>query len=225
MYLTESSITYTIYSTEGLGGELRQGEIISGILRYIVDASSDPYEVTVVNYDYAIVATQDCDLLQDYERRNNGKEGSLCEVLVFPAEIAVNAWGNIQGSDLKKKIKNNKDERYHILQKAPSCLDLERAGTPTLLIDFKCFFTTPPEELHRQLIARTAMRRCRLEMPYREHLQTRAAFYFQRIMLPEAHQFNFESEKSELDIEASPCNVANTPSTGATQDAPEQPKP
>ena len=29
-----------------------------------------------------------------------------------------------------------------------------------------------------------------------EHLQTRAAFYFQRIMLPEPDNFDFESEKT-----------------------------
>jgi hypothetical protein len=51
-------------------------------------------------------------------------------------------------------------------------------------------------------------------MPYREHFQTRAAFYFQRIMLPEQHKFNFEEEAARLKL-ASPLAAAN-------RDAPKQ---
>lgn len=183
-----------IYSTDGLELELRQGEVISGVDRYIVDPAAESY-VAEIN-EFIVIVTQDCDLLQDYNQRKDGNVGSLCEVLVFPAAKAVDEWPRIKGSDIKKRINNNKDERYHLLERVPPELDLEGHGLPALLIDFKRFFTIPPEELFRQISNRTAVRRCRLEMPYREHFQSRAAFYFQRIMLPVQHNFDYEKEKT-----------------------------
>jgi hypothetical protein len=177
-----------------MSAELRQGEIITGVGKYIVNPLTKA--VSVERHDYAVIATQDCDLLQDYTRRRENKASSLDGVLIFPMETALSAREGFQGKEMKKRIFQNKDERYHLLENIPPECDLQRAGLPALLIDFKRFFTLSPEELFHQFGEKTAVRRCRLEMPYREHFQTRAAFYFQRIMLPEPHQFDFEAEKS-----------------------------
>jgi hypothetical protein len=45
------------------------------------------------------------------------------------------------------------------------------------------------EDVYQQIEAGLAVRRSRLEVPYREHLQCRAAFYFQRVTLPTPHEF------------------------------------
>jgi hypothetical protein len=43
----------------------------------------------------------------------------------------------------------------------------------------------PASEIYRQCTENDgAKRRCRLESPFREHLQIRAGYYFQRVALP-----------------------------------------
>jgi hypothetical protein len=189
-----SKAAYPIYSVGELSAEFRQGEIITGVGKYIVNPITEA--VIVERHEYSVIATQDCDLLQDHRRRASEEVSSLSGVLIFPMVTAISAWDVLRGTDIKKRIRQNKDERYHLLQRITPEYDLAGNGRPALLIDFKKFFTMSPEELFYQFQEKTAVRRCRLEMPYREHLQTRAAFYFQRIMLPEAHRFDFESEKA-----------------------------
>jgi hypothetical protein len=174
--------------------ELRQGEIITDLGKYIVNPVTQ--EVAIERYDFSVIATQDCDLLQDFNRRAAGEQGSLSGVLMFPMITAFAARDGFKGKEMKTRIFQNKDERYHLLQRVAADQDLLKTGLPPLLVDFKRFFTMSPDELFHQFRQKTAARRCRLEMPYREHLQVRAAFYFQRIMLPEPHVFDFESEKS-----------------------------
>ena len=175
-----------IYVKDGLGNELRQGEIVSNVTRYIVNSEDGTY--LPIKHPFIIIAAQDCDLLQDYAVRQNGEAGSLCEVLLYPAQLTAEALGNVKGSDIKKRIENNKDERYHLLEEVKRDLDIAGEGIPSLIVDFKKMFTLTAGELQRQIDASLAARRTRLEMPYREHFQTRAAFYFQRVMLPEPHR-------------------------------------
>jgi hypothetical protein len=59
-----------------------------------------------------------------------------------------------------------------------------------MILDFKRCFTLPAHDIYRQInpsAGGSARRRSRLEMPYREHLQSRAAFYLQRVTLPLPH--------------------------------------
>jgi hypothetical protein len=58
-----------------------------------------------------------------------------------------------------------------------------------MMLDFKRCFSLPAKEIYRQTaLPDGAKRRCRLEMPYREHLQSRAAFYLQRVTLLLPHR-------------------------------------
>jgi hypothetical protein len=176
-----------IYTTAGLGAELRQSEILSNLFQYTVDpvAGSASYVI----HDYAIILTQDCDLLWDYEARQTDKDPLLNGVLVFEAETVDQFRPKVPpGRDIWKRIIDNRDERYHFLESIPESQDLLGAGIAALAVDFKRFFTVAAVEIERQFgVAAGAKRRCRLEMPYREHLQARAAYYFQRVMLPLPH--------------------------------------
>jgi hypothetical protein len=110
-------------------------------------------------------------------------------VLIFEAEPWDSVRAKIRGGDLWKPVGQNKSDRYHFLQAVPSELDLAGEGLPALVVDFKRFFTLPATEIERQIANGEARRRCRLLSPYREHLQSRIAFYLQRVGLPEPHDY------------------------------------
>jgi hypothetical protein len=79
------------------------------------------------------------------------------------------------GGQFWNRVVQNRDDRYHYLEEIPKEFDLVAEGIPALVIDFKRCFTIPARELYRQCtLGHGARRRCRLEMPYREHLQSRA---------------------------------------------------
>ena len=177
----ESAIDYRVYSKKELDQELRQAEIISDLIQHRYDSELD--EVKAEFHRYVIVVTQDCDLLQDYKDQLNN-------VLLYKAEPASDVRTMVPpGSDIWKRIIQNKDERYHLLEAIGTEDDCVGKGVPALIIDFRRFFTLPAVEVYRQFARLDgAKRRCRLEMPYREHFQVRLAFYFQRVMIPEPHK-------------------------------------
>lgn len=176
-----------VYSIVGLREELRQGEIIANLSQYVVDPATN--SATEFRHEYSVILTQDCDLLWDYIARQKSQIPQLNGVLIYEAELWEDFKGKLPpGRDIRNRIQDNRDERYHVLEAVPMDADLLGKGFQALAIDFKRFFTIPMDEVERQLGAKDrAKRRCRLEMPYREHLQTRAAFYFQRVMLPIPH--------------------------------------
>ena len=175
-----------IYSIGGLDAELRQSEIISNLRQYVVDPTTG--SAPFIDHSYSIILTQDCDLLWDYKSRAADEPAVLNGVLVYEAETVDQFRPKLPGSDIWRRVQRNGDERYHFLEEVPTLADLLGIGIPALAIDFKRFFTIPAAEIERQCSgADGAKRRCRLETPYREHLQARAAFYFQRVMLPLPH--------------------------------------
>ena len=176
-----------IYSVDDLQNEFRQGEILSSLTQYQYVPASE--ELTLTATPYIILASQDCDLLRDYEQRSAGKAGALNQILAFEAEVALDALAQVQGGDIRKRIKNNKDERYHVLEAVPAELDLLGQGIPALLVDFRAYITVPPDQLSQQCGGLTqASRRTRLLSPYREHFQARVGAYLARIGLPRDHQ-------------------------------------
>jgi hypothetical protein len=176
-----------VYTSGGIGRELRQGEIITNVAQYTYDPVTG--RARELYHAYVLVAAQDCDLLQDYDDHNKGGQAYLNEILIYEVEGAdeFRVARSVASKDWRL-ITQNRDDRYHYLEEAPSDLDLVGIGLPSLIIDFKRYFSISPKELYRQAdLAHGARRRCRLEAPYREHLQTRAAFYLQRVMLPLSH--------------------------------------
>jgi hypothetical protein len=75
-----------VYATCAIGDELKQGEILSNVIQYVYDPQSE--EVAGELHDYAIIASQECDLLRAHEAITSGQPSPLNEVLLFPASPA-----------------------------------------------------------------------------------------------------------------------------------------
>ena len=179
-----------VYAVSGLSGEFRQGEVITHAAQYVYDPVSG--RASELYQDYVVVASQDCDLLWDYRSLQSGARGDMNGLLLYEAEEALSVKNRMHSQkqqDLWRRVQGNRDDRYHYMEEVPKALDLASEGLPALVIDFKRYFAMPAAELYRQCaLGHGAMRRCRLEAPYREHFQSRAAFYLQRVGLPLSHQ-------------------------------------
>jgi hypothetical protein len=166
--------------------ELRQAEILSGVTEYAFDPETG--EVEAATHPYCVVLSQDCDLLRDFEDRKEEKPSPLNGVLIFLARPASDLKDMIKGSDIRKRIIQNNDERYHVLEATPLDFDAFGEGVPALVVDFRRFFTMQSKVLYYQCgLESGAKRRCVLSMPYKEHLQSRLAFYLARVALPSPH--------------------------------------
>lgn len=170
-------------------GCLCHGEIISELIRFQLDpekiSEAEP-SVVLINYAYAVVLSQSCDLMQDFSARQGGKP-QLPDVLFCHVPTAEDLRSTCGGSDIWKRIRQNKDERYHFLEKVPSDCDKSGEGVPELGVDFKRYFTLPTEEVYRRLEAGPTRRRTVLCTPYLEHLSTRFAYFLSRVALPRDH--------------------------------------
>jgi hypothetical protein len=171
-----------IYILTDCSRELRQSEIIANLVQFEYDRSTG--QAVQIDIPLAIVLAQDCDLLRDYKSRLSDKPSCLNGVLLYELEVAAEAKPRLHGVSWQP-VTQNINERFHFLSAVPPESDATTVGLPPLLLDFRRYFTLSPKEIYDQCAnAKGAARRCRLATPYREHLQTRAAFYFQRIALP-----------------------------------------
>ncbi len=185
-------------------GALRQGEILSNVVQISVlpeSVDSALPKLKRVPHDYAIVITPECDLDWDFKAQH-GKESQgklipnilLCAV-VFASDIAKRINKDrplskrFETRTPWEKTTQNKNERYHFLEKVDSTLDLEGEGIRSLGIDFKYFFTLPTDFLYSSINHGSTRRRCRLIRPYNDHLNSRFAYFQSRIGLPEDHQY------------------------------------
>ena len=184
-----------VYALAEDGNSLRQGEIISGLVRgrQALDSfSNEVPEFLFEAHPYAIILSQDCDLEQDWKRRQEQglaeiQAPSLPEILFAQLVTARELRSKGLTSEAWRRIKINKDERYQFLEQAPQESDAQGQGLPEFGIDFKRYFTIPTAEVYKQ-IELDARRRCRLLSPYLEHLSTRFCFYQFRVALPEDHR-------------------------------------
>jgi len=180
-----------------------QGEILETLvqiklnLENIEGGEEGTIEVNPVTHDLVVVMSQDCDLEQDYVRRQGAAAGTLPNVLfcdVYRAEILrAKLHGEVQLSrqDWKKRIAQNQNERFHYLQRVEPNEDLRGQGLPALAIDFKIYFSLPTDELYARLgqgAVQGALRRCRLNTPYTEHLAHRFYKFQSRVALPQDHE-------------------------------------
>jgi hypothetical protein len=187
-----SSRIYCI-TAEGANSCLRQGEILSEVIRFRLDVTNigtEAFSGAGTRHPYAVILTQDCDLEQDFTVRQKGEVNDkvipsvlFCEV-VTAADLRGGAGIN---SSIWGQVKLNKHERYHFLQKVEPNCDKLQIGLPELGIDFKRYFTLPTEEVYRRIEISEARRRCVLVSPYKEHLCNRFASFLSRVALPLDH--------------------------------------
>lgn len=183
---------------------LRQGEILSKVVQINVFPESIETgrpRVKRVTHGFAIVVTPECDLDWDFKAQH-GKESPgklipnilLCSV-VFASDLAKRI--NEDRAPNKRfekrtawtRTRQNKEERYHFMEKIESSVDLQGEGIRALGIDFKDFFTVPTDILYSSIDDGSIQRRCRLVSPYNDHLNSRFAYFQSRVALPEEHQY------------------------------------
>lgn len=189
---------------------LRQGEIVSDLVQVKIKldsiGSSEGYVGVDVVHPLAIVVTQDCDLEQDFKARFAGEAGKhriLPNILFCEVELAnelrhgdkndtlpeeKRARSKEINRDIWKNIWQNKDERYHFLQKVEPAYDLLEQGIDALGIEFKRYFTVPTDDVYHRVKIKQAKRRCKLNNPHLEHFSVRFHYYHYRVALPADHR-------------------------------------
>jgi hypothetical protein len=177
-----------IFTTKGMGKEFCQGEIVSDILQYDYDANNE--KLIGTPHKYAVILSQDCDLFNDYVLNIESHEYRMLGILIYKMYTVIEIRGRTEiNATLWDRIVKNNDERYHYIEDCPKSLDMRGEGIPHLVVDFKRYFTVSPAALYEQFgVGRKGSRRCRLEVPYKEHLQSRAASYLQRVSVPTPHR-------------------------------------
>jgi hypothetical protein len=176
-----------VYTTTGIGRQLRQSCIITNLAQVTFNSSTEEAEEIV--HAYSIIMSQDCDLERDYDSLGRADlRPALNGVLIFEMQ-GVDDFRNRPeiNSGIWKIVAKNDHLRYHCLEAVPASVDMMESGLPMLVIDFRRYFTLPSAEIIRQCdqsIGGSARMRCRLEAPYREHLQNRAGAYLGRVALP-----------------------------------------
>ncbi|MBE3087685.1 MAG: hypothetical protein IMZ71_00990 [Chloroflexi bacterium] len=179
-------------------GALRQGEIIAGFKQLQVDVAKLPevIELVPVAHPYVIVLSQDCDLLQDFERRVDNENENMLESVLFCAATPANSDFR-HGLEINrtewKKLTENRDPRFHFLRAVANADDAKGIGLPQLAVDFKRYSALPTAEAYYWL--QQSDRRCRLESPYLEHLSNRFAAYMSRVGLPLDHHVPLPGEE------------------------------
>lgn len=182
-----------IYTPSLPNGSLYQGEILSNLvqLKLKIETLSSPDPVVIpLIHPYAILMSQDCDLDWDFRARteeNTSDEKKMANLL-FCEVVSVDELrpGDLN-SKLWAKVRQNKDERFHVLRGVGVAEDALGEGLPDLGVDFKRYFTVPVDEVYARLSIGECKRRCRLLHPYRDHLAVRFSFYQSRVSLPEEH--------------------------------------
>ena len=159
-----TAVVVSIYSRSFGAEPLRQGEVLSAVLQRRQTLRSllpevKP-EIAVIEHPYAILLSQDCDLEKDFKYRSETNAEQLddrsdkilpsvllCEVLTVEELVA----SVPKGKDIWKRIIQNKDERYQVLEQVPLRDDAVEKGLPALGIDFKRYFSIPTDEIYVQL--------------------------------------------------------------------------
>jgi len=184
----------SVYTSSEIGGRLWQGEILSNLAQVrltLASLAADAAKVVDhVEHPLVIVLSQDCDLVQDYELRQNA-DRSLENILFCDIHEAEPLRTKLQervklGSSDWKRILQNQNERFQFLQQVAPQSDLQAEGLPKLAIDFKMYFTLPTDEVYERLRLETK-RRCRLNTPYVDHLSHRFFAFQSRVGLPADH--------------------------------------
>ena len=185
-----------IYSSTELGGAFHQGEILTGLQQLVADpqsigAEGDP-DVLIVTQPYVVIVTQECDLDSDYRARSGGgtrpQRKLLSGVLVCEAEEAEIAERNTTEGAVWNHIRTNQHIRYHFLQAVAAQQDALGRSLPTLVVDFKHYFTIPVDELYERL-NHGLERRTRLANEYMTHFADRFAYFQGRVAIPVPHQY------------------------------------
>jgi hypothetical protein len=174
----------SIYGPVDRVSAIRQGEILSDVSLYVYDPASGDVDQSTMQY--CLTGTQDCDLQRYWEKRQAGENFAL-GILLFEADDATSARKKIGAStDMWRRITANNEARYQFLESPNLTCELD-GNIPDLVVDFRRCLTVPAQQLYGQTEPAPQSRRCRLLSPYKEHFQSRAAYYLFRVGLERDH--------------------------------------
>lgn len=178
-------MTYVTRYTKPTLERVRQGEVLSKVPNFFVDRITG--QPQLITYDFAKIVTPDCDIERHWEDKAAGKprpDAKLHFIMGWPANDRVifpaAVWGKIKKSD---------QGSAQALEACPADCDLENAGLPALVYDFKNMFSMPADLIYERISDGRINRRTQLMSPYRDHFIQRFCAYFGRVALEENHQF------------------------------------
>jgi hypothetical protein len=177
---------------------VRQGDIYSNVPYYeSYKEFNGEFELTVYEFPYVLVLTQDCDLEQNKTNRvkeieiEPDEQGCknydkhLISVIVAPLynsehlfsgkhldQLKINA--HKHSSDQKRLIKQNQNPRYHYIEFGDDVV------VPDSVIDFKHYYSVSLDWLE----SKSKNRICGINSIYRELISQRFSNYLSRIGLP-----------------------------------------
>lgn len=172
-----------------------QGDIFKNInfIEYAIEKDG-VYEISNIRFPLVVVLTQDCDLAQDYNNRNNNSSNQdkhLFSVLVAPLYNVEHIYTGEHLSNLgftmqiisknsnktdNRYLKTNKNPRYHYLNFS------EEMRIVDSVVDFKHYFTVNIKQLMMQ---KKTDYIGKLGELYREDLSQRFSSFLSRIGLPD----------------------------------------
>jgi hypothetical protein len=182
----------TYVKIEKPDSRISQGDIFENIeyIDYALEKEGD-IEIAKIIFPYVCVLTQDCDLAQDYNLRQEQKDNQdkiLISVLVAPMynykfvldgthldllDLKMQKFNGGSKTAINNLVENN-NPRYHYLNFS--------SDFPELLIDFKHYFTLNRTYLES---VKDSNRRFKLKELYRENVSQRFSSFLSRIGLPD----------------------------------------
>lgn len=178
-------------------GALKQGEVLRNV-RELRLLSQDPVQYRALKHPLTVVATADCDLYHDFRSRRNSEENDRDEAAkrsdrakLVPYAVLCHLHEEsdlrpevpMQGTENWRRIKANKEARYHCLPAA--VIGESGANLPALFIDFKQFLAIGPELLYAGIGSRQIERVAVIPCPYLELLAQRFFGFLGRVSLPD----------------------------------------
>lgn len=171
---------------------LRQGEIIGGLYEYRPVMQADgvgnggAVQFEKVTHPFSIILSQDCDLLWDYEARNEkaADDKVLFHILICPlySKEEIRNSRDLK-SDQFRRIQHNNEERYHRFADGPI------RGTenvlPELYGDFKSVFSLPTNFVYYLINTGQVLRNGYLQSPYLEQFTHRLYAFMGRVPIRE----------------------------------------
>jgi hypothetical protein len=186
-------------------GRLFHGEILRNVVEYVptglMDADGAP-EIGAVLHPLVVVLTPACDLVSDYEERDELASGAdaagnalnskllphiQCCDLFLDSEFRGPFGFNSRSWSL---VKENRDVRFH---RVPA-EDIDGLNHPDLFLDFKRIISVPTEYLYRKLNDNSAERCGEIPPPWMSQLLQRCYGFQGRVCVPDPSDLRLSAQ-------------------------------
>lgn len=183
-----------VFAPSPTEGRLLQGEVLANLVEWkVVINDRGEAEADAEVHPFAVVLTQDCDLLQDDDARQDAgldaqkrENRQLSHLMVVVAGVFEGS-KKFDNSRVRAHAKTNQDARFHYLAPATREQDRLGIGIPALVLDFKRIFSVRMDAVLDSVGRGETVRRTVMQTPYVEHLNVRVGHFLQRVPLPVDH--------------------------------------